>query len=195
MMVLPVLAEVNSVKGPPQGQWTYADWETLPDDGNLYEVIEGVLYMSTSPSYFHNWIIRRFDRLLGQPAEELGLAYCGLERVGVFMPGAEPVQPDYVVVLAEHAAIIRDKRSWGVPELIAEVLSPGSTDYDEVIKLEAYAKAGVPEYVVIDPSVKQVRVYKVLQPGSYAPPMVYKEGDTITFACLPTLPVEVNKLF
>jgi len=33
--------------------------------------------------------------------------------------------------------------------LIAEVLSPGSTDYDEVIKLQAYAKAGVPEYVVI----------------------------------------------
>jgi len=53
MMVLPVLSEVNSVKGPPQGQWTYADWETLPDDGNVYEVIEGVLYMSTSPSYFH----------------------------------------------------------------------------------------------------------------------------------------------
>jgi len=111
------------------------------------------------------------------------------------MPGAEPVQPDYVVVLSEHADIIRDKRIWGVPDLIAEVLSPGSTDYDEVIKLQAYAKAGVPEYVVIDPSEKRVPVYKLERAGHYAPPMIYKEGDTITFGCLPTLPVEVSKLF
>ena len=34
----------------PNGGWTYELWETLPDDGNRYEVIDGVLYMSTSPS-------------------------------------------------------------------------------------------------------------------------------------------------
>ncbi len=33
--------------------WDRARWETLPDDGNRYEVIGGVLYMSTAPSFFH----------------------------------------------------------------------------------------------------------------------------------------------
>ena len=33
--------------------WDRARWVALPNDGNRYEVIEGVLYMSTSPSSFH----------------------------------------------------------------------------------------------------------------------------------------------
>src|SRR4051794_808899 len=32
--------------------WDRARWEQLPDDGNRYEVIDGVLYMTTAPSFF-----------------------------------------------------------------------------------------------------------------------------------------------
>lgn len=194
-LVFPVYAHVSRVAGPPQGQWTRADWESLPDDGNSYEVIEGVLYMFTAPSYFHNWIIQRLYVSVGHPAQERGLAFCGLERVGVFMPGCEPVQPDFVLVLAQHASIIRDRRIYGVPDLIAEVLSPGSTDFDEDVKLAAYAKAGVPEYVVIDPTERQLRLYRLAKLGAYAPPQVFKSGETVTFACLPTIPVVVSQLF
>jgi Uma2 family endonuclease len=194
-MVLPTLVEVNRVDGPPQGQWTYADWENLPDDGNCYEVIDGVLYMATSPSLFHNWIIRRLDYLLGHPAEERGLAFAFLDRVGVLMPGCEPVQPDFVLVLAEHASILHDRRIRGVPDLIAEVASPGSADYEEGVKLEAYARAGVPEYAVIDPAERCLRLYRLEKQGKYALPQVFNTGETVTFTCLPTLPVAVSQLF
>jgi Uma2 family endonuclease len=193
--VFPVYAHVSRVEGPPQGQWTRADWEALPDDGNSYEVIDGVLYRSTSPSYFHNWIIKRFYALLGYPAEERGLAYCGLERVSVFMPGCEPVQPDFVVVLAERASMIRERRIYGVPDLIVEVLSPGSADYDEDVKRTVYAQAGVPEYAVIGPKARQLRLYHLEHPGEYSPPQIFNASDTVTFACLPTLPLVVGKLF
>ena len=61
--------------GPPQGQWTYADWEELPDDGNRYEIIDGVLYMTTAPSFFHQWIVNRLERHITIPAEDQGLAF------------------------------------------------------------------------------------------------------------------------
>jgi Uma2 family endonuclease len=89
-----------------------------------------------------------------------------------------------VLVLAEHASIIRDRRIYGVPDLIAEVLSPGSKDYDEDVKLTAYANAGVPEYVVIDPAVRQLRLYRLEKLGQYAEPLTFKAGDRVTFACL-----------
>jgi hypothetical protein len=57
-LVLPT--DAPAVPGPPQGQWTYADWEELPDDGNRYEIIDGVLYMTTAPSSFHQWIVNRY---------------------------------------------------------------------------------------------------------------------------------------
>jgi hypothetical protein len=39
--------------------WNYTRWERLPDDGNRYEVIDGVLYITTAPSSFHQWIVQQ----------------------------------------------------------------------------------------------------------------------------------------
>lgn len=195
MVTLVIPTDAASVKGPPQGQWTYADWETLPDDGNRYEVIDGVIYMSTAPSSFHQWIIKRVYRFLGLPAEEQGLAYAYFAPIGVLMPGCEPVQPDFVVVMTSRKSIIHDRRIHGVPDLIIEVLSPGNPDYDQEVKLEAYAKAGVPEYGIIDPAEKTLSLHTLEKPGQYSEPRVFKEGDTVTFACLPMIPLEVGRLF
>jgi len=193
--VIPVHAQTHAVKGPPQGQWTYRDWENLPDDGNRYEIIEGVLYVSTSPSLFHQWIIQNLYDMVGSPAKKQNLAYAFVAPAGVLMPGCEPVQPDFVLVLAARASIIFDRRIRGVPDLIVEVLSPGSVDYDEDVKLTAYANAGVSEYAVIAPAERQLRLYTLIRPGEYGEPQTYSEGDTVTFACLPTLPLAVSNLF
>ena len=40
MTTLVIPTEAPAVPGPPQGQWTYADWEALPDDGNRYEILD-----------------------------------------------------------------------------------------------------------------------------------------------------------
>ena len=53
-MVIPTLTTNQKIMGPPQGQWTYADWENLPDDDNRYEIIDGVLYRSDLPSLIIN---------------------------------------------------------------------------------------------------------------------------------------------
>lgn len=193
-LVIPTEASMI-VSGPPQGQWTAADWETLPDDGNRYEIIDGVLYKSTSPSYYHQWIIKLLARYIGTPAEEQGLAYVDTAPIGLFMPGCDPVQPDFVVVLAERASIIHDRRIWGVPDLIIEVLSPGNASYDIRVKLPAYAKAGVPEYGIINPAERKLSLFQLEAPGRYHGERIFNEGDTVTFACLPTLPLVVGRLF
>jgi Uma2 family endonuclease len=187
--------EVHAVAGPPQGQWTYADWKALPDDGKRYEVIEGVLYMTTAPSNFHQWIVRRLERLVGIPAEDQGLALCFPAPIGVLMPGCDPVQPDYVVVLASNASIIRGGRIRGVPNLIIEVLSPGSVAYDQGVKLEAYARAGVPEYAIIDPAARMLSHYRLVAEEQYSEPRVFSEAETATFECLPTINMPIAHLF
>lgn len=40
MTALVISTDAPAVAGPPQGHWTYADWEALPDDGNRYEIID-----------------------------------------------------------------------------------------------------------------------------------------------------------
>ncbi len=183
------------VKGPPQGQWTLADWETLPDDGNLYEIINGVLYMTSSPSYFHQHISFNLTRLVGVPAFEQKLARAVYAPVGLIMPECDPVQPDFVLVKWDRADIIHDRRIYGVPDLIIEILSPGNRDYDEEVKLRAYANAGVPEYGIVDPQARQFRLHPWELGVGYADPQIFNADDSVAFACVPGLSFRIGDLF
>src|SRR5919198_4846140 len=106
--------------------WHRARWETLPVDGNRYEVIDGILYRSTAPSIFHQWIIRQVARVLFGQIDDAGAGTTLWSPIGVFMPGCDPVQPDVLVVRAADTGIFRDGRIEGVPALIVEVLSPSN---------------------------------------------------------------------
>jgi Uma2 family endonuclease len=197
MAVYPYLTE--SVKGPPQGQWGVEDWENLNHEGRRYEVLNGILYVSIYGSepqpLVHQDIVKRFYLLVGLPAEQKGLAFTYFAPVGLYLPVGSPIQPDFVVVLPEHKSILVNRWINGVPDMVAEILSPETAGYDEDVKLKAYAKGGVPEYVVIDPVKRQLRLYTLKAPGEYGEPRAFNQGDTVTFTCLPTITVTVSRLF
>ena len=117
--------------------WNNARWSQLPDDGNRYEVIDGVLYMTTAPSFFHQWIASRIIRMLQTQIEDPGVGLVAFAPIGLLMPGCDPVQPDIVVVRSEDRGMIYDRRINGVPALIVEVLSPGNAEKDTAIKRAA----------------------------------------------------------
>ena len=139
--------------------WCYERWADLPDDGNRYEVIDGVLYMSTPPSVYHQWLSQLLIELVGIPARLDGWAYYFTAPVGLMMPGCDPVQPDFCLIRRERAAIIRDRRIWDVPDLIAEVLSPSNVAHDTDTKRRIYARAGTPEYWIIRPATRDLLCY------------------------------------
>jgi Uma2 family endonuclease len=130
----------------------------LPADGNRYEVIDGVLYLTTAPSFFHQWIVQRLIRLVGIPAEDAQIAYCATAPVGVLMPGCDPVQPDFLLVRIANAGMIADRRIRGIPDLIVEILSPSNPEQDTDIKRGAYARASVAEYWIVRPQSRDVLV-------------------------------------
>jgi Uma2 family endonuclease len=135
----------------PDANWNRERWELLPDDGNRYEVIDGVLYMTTAPSYFHQWIIRQIVRSLFQQIDNAGVGVTTWAPIGLFMPGCDPVQPDILVIRTADLGIVHDRRVFGIPALLVEVLSPTNPDTDLRIKRSAYARAGVPEYWIVRP--------------------------------------------
>lgn len=184
------------VRGPRQGTWTRADWEELPhEDGNRYEIINGYLYVSTSPSLFHQYILKRCYRIVGIPAEEAGLGEAFFAPVGLFMPGCDPVQPDFVFVSRAKRDILRDRHIYGVPDLIIEIVSPSNTAYDEETKLRAYEAAGVPEYGLIYPMTRGLHVYRLAADGQYGAPAMYEQEARAAFASLPSIVFRVGDLF
>lgn len=195
MTSLVIRTDSPAVAGLPQGQWTLADWETLPDDGNRYEVIEGVLYLTTAPGNFHQWIIKRLERFVGIPAEDQGLGYSFLAPVGLLMPGCDPVQPDFVLVLNNNSGIIHNGKIRGTPDLIIEVQSPGNASYDEKVKLPAYAMAGVPEYAIVKPHTRTLDWYELDSRRRYKYPRTLSDQQLVSFACMPTVSFALADLF
>jgi hypothetical protein len=45
------VAKIQYLLRSPDADWCANRWAKLPNDGNRHEVIDGVLYMSTSPSF------------------------------------------------------------------------------------------------------------------------------------------------
>ena len=155
-----VVSEIEFQLRSADASWCYDKWEQLPHDGNRYEVIDGVLYMSTAPGVRHQRIVLRLVGRVGLPLESRGLAITLIAPVGVLMPAADPVQPDFLLIRTERTDIIaEDDRVRGVPDLIAEVLSPNHPELDTVVKRAVYARAGVPEYWILRPETRDILVY------------------------------------
>lgn len=70
-----------------RADWNRERWEQLPDDGNRYEVIDRVLYMTTAPSAFHQWIVRQIVRALFVQIDDRGVGVTLWAPIGVFMTG------------------------------------------------------------------------------------------------------------
>ncbi len=144
----------------PHADWDEARWATLSHElGLRYEVIDGVLYMSTAPSPEHQWIT---NRTVGALLTQIQYTHHGLTLwapVGLFMPGTDPVQPEIMVLGMGDSALIRAKRIATIPLLLVEILSPSNADHDLLTKRDAYARAGVPEYWIMRPAEQDVLVH------------------------------------
>jgi Uma2 family endonuclease len=181
-LVIPTPTDTPGVYGPPQGEWTAADWEKLPDDGNIYEVIEGFLYMS-KPRH-HTWLHGQLMDFIGMPAKEFG-AYSALTPVAVCMDGCDPVQPDFVLLSQPHVHQMKNFQVHGVPDLIIEITRHKTNVYKEVIKLNA--NAGVPEYIILDPIESTLTHCHLAEVGCYEKIVKRSASDFVRFTCIPSL--------
>jgi Uma2 family endonuclease len=183
---------------PPQGQWTYDDFLRLPDDGRRYEIIEGVLYVTNAPSYENQFTVTELVRQLANFVIERGLGVVLAAPFEVHLPGgiAKPVQPDVLYIAAEHQPRPGDQIFEGAPDLIVEVLSPGSVRVDQIIKFGVYEQARVREYWLANPKTRSIEVYILPAGGTeYTLLGQFGSGEKLRSGVLAGLEIAVDGLF
>lgn len=171
--------------------WNYDRWLHLPDDGNRYEVVDGVLHMTTVPGSLHQWVVQRLVTRVGLPAEENDEAIAILGPIAIVMPGCDPVQPDFLLVRPTRIGILEAGCLRGVPDVIVEVASPPYPLLDTRIKRDAYARASVPEYWIVRPASRDILI--CWQPdanlGDYVQSRLVSSDEELV---LPTLGLRVS---
>lgn len=132
---------------PPRGRaLTTADLAAIPDDGHRYELIDGVLVVSPSPSMPHQSMLLElaFRLKVGCPPE-LKVFVAPLD---VTYADDTVLQPDLLVV--DRPVTGQLKLETG-PVLAVELLSPSTRHLDLAFKRARYEAAGCPSYWVVDP--------------------------------------------
>ena len=191
------LATLEDGQGwPAQGEWTYEDYLRLPDDGQRYEVIRGVLYVAPAPNYDHQFAHSKFFRRLANFVEERALGDVLSAPFDVILPEgiATPVEPDLLYIKEANRPRRGDKNFPGVPDLVVEVISPSTRSYDRKTKLAAYRDAAVPEFWILDPQTRSVAIYG-WKDGQFTELERGGEGDEVGSVVLPGFRVKVGELF
>ncbi|TDD31377.1 Uma2 family endonuclease [Nonomuraea terrae] len=164
---------------PSAQAFTVDDLRELPDDGNRYELFNGSLLVSPSPTPLHQRIIYRLQRILDD-AMPPGLE--PLATVNVRVSDKDFYIPDLVVVREDDVKNVELMFAPGDILLAAEVVSPSTKMRDEMFKVEAYAKAGIPAYWRINPEEGPALYVHELKGKRYREPTVFKAGTAAGLA-------------
>ncbi len=134
--------------------------DALPDDGNRYELVEGLLLVSPSGTERHQRALGELAALL-RAAAPAGLRVY-VAPLDVRLSERVQVQPD--ILVAEDGPP-RDRLD-RLPLLCVELLSPGTRRHDLAVKRGAYERAGIASYWIVDPLVPSL-VALELRDGAY----------------------------
>jgi Uma2 family endonuclease len=173
---------------------TYADWLRFPDDGRRYEILEGELYVTPPPNVEHQRISRNLEFILLAFLRRHSRGEVLDAPIGVRLGDEDVFEPDLVVVLREHSDRIGAQVIEGAPDIVVEILSPGSARRDLGPKREKYREAGVPEYWIVDPASSSVEVL-ALRDKAYVRHGVFKKAEVLRSALLPELEVALAEVF
>lgn len=188
------MAQATRSKPVLRRRWTYQDLVGLPDDGQRYEIIRGRLHVTPAPRPGHQRavleIVYRIRRFLERyPVGEVYVAPVDV-RAGV----ADPVQPDVLFIAKENLGIVEEGWIAGAPDLVIEVASGSTREYDATTKRDAYEAMGVREYWRVDPEARSVTLLR-REGEAFGPEVIVHAGETLTTPLLPGCDLPVARIF
>lgn len=139
---------------------THRDLEHTPDDGNRYEIIDGVIHVTPFPTYAHQRVMGQLFAKLFNHVHDGALGEVLSAGLKVVLDEPTGVGPDIVYISAARMGEMRPDGYYGAPDLLVEVLS-SKPMLDRYVKLHKYASAGVPHYWIVDPEKKCLSAYRL----------------------------------
>lgn len=136
--------------------WTAEEVRALPEDGNRYECVDGVLLVTPAPSFTHGYAVEFLRDRLRDVVRQQALGQLFAAPTDVEVVSGSMVQPDLFVARSVSGARIRAASDIAELVLVVEVLSPSTAGRDRGVKRWHYQRAGVAEYWIVDLEARRV---------------------------------------
>lgn len=170
--------DLKRIKNPQvkEQQMTYDLYAAMPEDGMRYEIIDGTLeMMSPRPSTTHQVVSGELEFIMKMSYQSDYVIYHA--PLDVILSQTTVLQPDILMIHRSRLHIVTTRGIEGPPDLVVEIVSPGSRKRDKVSKMNLYAKYDVPEYWIIDTDARTLEQYNLI--GDHYEMRNLFEGDEI----------------
>ena len=170
--------EVSAMAQTAKTRLNAAAYYQLPDyaQHDLIQLIDGEVVLSMPPIPRHQAIVGEILFLLMTIAKKNnGRAFTS--PIEVYLDEHNIYEPDVLYLSSDTTCSIEEKRLVGAPDLVVEVLSPGTAKFDRQEKYQAYERHGVGEYWIVDPVHEVVEVWALTE-GRFVRQGAYAGEDT-----------------
>ncbi len=160
-----------------------AEFLALPETLEHIELIDGEIVTLASPQIAHQRALRQIGFALTLRSQRVGgeVFYAPMD---VVLPDSNIIQPDLLWLAPGSACIpFQEKYLQGAPDLIVEILSPGSVYHDRHTKYNLVQGNGVKEYWIVDTQDRLVEVY-ILDDAAFRRLDVFSMADSYTSALI-----------
>ncbi len=180
----------------PSVKFTYEDFLHFPDDGKRHEIIDGDHYVTPSPNTKHQDVVGNLFTFLKNHLKDHPFGRVFVAPFDVVFSDLDVVEPDILYISRERASILTSQHVRGAPDLVVEILSPGTRRTDEITKRKLYERSDVREYWVVDPELDTIKVYRRVENAFVrAAELSVEHDDTLTTPLLPEFRVPLTEVF
>jgi Uma2 family endonuclease len=173
---------------------TEEEYLTL-DENILLEYADGFLEVLPMPTTEHQRIVAFLYRTLFAWVTAQGLGEVLFAPLKVRLRTGKFREPDVLFLRTEHAHRAGNQ-FWERPDIVMEIVSESNRRHDLVTKRDEYARAGIPEYWIVDPEEESITIF-VLRPRrkTYVEHGTFRKGERAESKLLPDFGIDVTGVF
>ena len=161
----------------------------------IYELINGIIMRKAAPQPVHQDISSELEFAIKLFLKQNPIGKMYHAPIDVFFDNHNRTQPDILFIQKDREFIVDPKNGiMGTPDLIIEIISPGSVTMDRVTKKNLYLQFAVKEYWIIDPNNRTVELY-ILKQDQYVIHQFLEIEGAVQSTILVGLELNISELF
>ncbi len=182
-------------QGPRVRPITVAEYRAMGEAGifgpdERVELVDGLLIVPPPQNVPHVSVLMRMQyRLHERLAQRAMIA----QQLPVVVSDRSEPEPDFALIRWRDDYYARAKPTAADTFAIVEV-ADATLRMDRGRKRRVYARAGIPEYWIVNVRARQIEIHRDPHGGAYPAPRIAKPGEVVSFAAFPDVVFTVDEL-
>jgi Uma2 family endonuclease len=173
--------------------WTAEEYTQLKEINTPCELINGELFMSPSPSPFHQDVLSNLNDFFKSVALKIG-GKVYFSPIDLYVDAKNVFQPDLLFLSKEKISFVTSRGIVGPPDLIVEVISSSNIFADRNTKKKTYLNFGIKEYWIVDPANRTLEIYTP-ENSQDTPVFFLTDEGEVKSSVIPELQFDLKDIF